>query len=876
MIASLLYFVTNTVLRLRYRVTLSGLDTLTKKSDKGFLFLPNHPALIDPVLMQSILFKKFKPHALADESQIDIPIVGNIIKEFNLIPIPDIKKSGISVRDSVIESMNRVNTCLKEGENVLLYPSGQLYRSTHEDLSGKSSLSRILAEVPDVNIVLVKTDGLWGSSFSWAGGHPPGLFTYWKRNLLAIICNLGFFMPKRSVSITFEQPDDIPLDKGRTAIYAYLSKFYNKRIVPNTYKPYFWWQGYHAVVKPEPKNSVQSTDLDNIPDTIKNAIIDKVKDMTGRSKVTINHSLNKDLGIDSLGMVELVTWLESEYTTSISSIESLQSVGSLVLAATGVSLDSTAINRNLIHKQWFETMPTGRIEPLAGSTILELFLAQAKRNPKKVIIADQTSGNRTYNDILVSMMVLKPFIEAIPEKQVAIMLPASVTATVLYFAVLAAGKVPIMINWTSGEVNIQHGLLNTDTRTIITAKKLLDKIKTQGFKQEQLSCEWFILEDLISKVGIVQKISALINARFNLKSFFTPTENDTAVVLFTSGSESKPKAVPLTHANLIANYRDYTKIIDLRKDDSLLSMLPPFHSFGIAIGVVLPLVTNMKTVYHANPTEGALLATIIQAYKPTVLFGTPTFLNGILRSTTDEGLKTTRLAVVGAEKCPDYVYEKFSELCPKAVIIEGYGITECSPVVSANKVEASVPGSIGYVMPSLTYHIIHHETHVEVAPGQEGLLIVKGTSIFNGYLNFDGVSPFIEYKGEIYYNTGDLVSEGSDGLLTFKGRLKRFIKLAGEMVSLPAIEAALQQHYPGTDEGPAIAIDVIGPDEYQEIVLLTTEDLAREYINDLLRSEGLPTLYNIKKVLVVEFIPVLGTGKTDYQTIKGLLLEAYP
>ena len=342
------------------------------------------------------------------------------------------------------------------------------------------------------------------------------------------------------------------------------------------------------------------------------------------------------------------------------------------------------------------------------------------------------------------------------------------------------------------------------------------------------------------------------------------------LVLFTSGSETLPKAVPLTHANILTNIRDILSMERVFENDVILGMLPPFHSFGIIVTTILPLCAGMRTVYHPNPTEAAILARVIEAYKVSLMVGTPTFLSGIVRVARPRQLDSLRLAITGAEKCPQPVYEAIERRCPQLTVLEGYGITECSPVVSANPDAEPVRFSIGKLMPTVQGVVVGVETLARVPPGETGMLLVRGPSIFPGYLAHTGESPFVTFEGQSWYRTGDLVRQTADGVLFFEGRLKRFIKLGGEMVSLPAVEATLQPHFPAAedDKGPVMAVEAMGHADAPEIVLFTTREVDREAVNRWLREAGLSPLYHVRRVILVDTIPVLGTGKTDYRSLK--------
>jgi long-chain-fatty-acid--[acyl-carrier-protein] ligase len=292
--------------------------------------------------------------------------------------------------------------------------------------------------------------------------------------------------------------------------------------------------------------------------------------------------------------------------------------------------------------------------------------------------------------------------------------------------------------------------------------------------------------------------------------------------------------------------------------------------------MIMPMLAGMPVVYHANPTEAWVLARMVQAYRATVLVGTPTFLYGIVQAAAPGQLDTLRLAVTGAEKCPPRTYAALAEACPKLTILEGYGVSECSPIISANPERDARPGTIGTVLRSYEHAIVDPETNVAMPRGKTGMLLVRGPCVFDGYIGQSG-SPFVEYAGKTWYRTGDLVSEDADGYLTFRGRLKRFIKLGGEMISLPAIESILEAHFGAPpDEGPTLAVEATPSEERPEIVLFATREIDRRAANDLIRAAHLSALHNIARVVRVDEIPVLGTGKTDYRALKSRLATPEP
>jgi long-chain-fatty-acid--[acyl-carrier-protein] ligase len=414
-------------------------------------------------------------------------------------------------------------------------------------------------------------------------------------------------------------------------------------------------------------------------------------------------------------------------------------------------------------------------------------------------------------------------------------------------------------------------LNSLNIRHIITAQALLSRISAQGFALDEFNDCFIKLEQLCTQISITAKIAAFLKSHISWSELSQVKVAETAVVLFTSGSESLPKAVPLTHKNILTNISDGYECFTLSNKDSLLGILPPFHSFGLTVSVLLPLCLGARVVFYPNPTHGGNLAQIIDAYKLTILLGTPTFLNGILRASQSEELKSLRLVVSGAEKCPQRVYDCLAQTCPQTKVLEGYGATECSPIISVNHEDDPHNGTIGKVMPSLEYVIINPENKKAVPGGSEGMLLVRGESVFNGYLNFDGPSPFIEYEGKQWYRTGDLVVEDNQGILTFRGRLKRFIKLGGEVVSLGAIESVLQEHFTDQDDDPCLAVIATPDEDKPDVVLFCTDGIEREAANQIIRESGLSGLHNIRIVKQIDNIPLLGTGKTDYKALSGIL-----
>ncbi len=875
MLNRLLAWLIRILIRLRYRVRIKGLSAIREGGSSGILFLPNHPALIEPIILAAHLYPSFKVRALADESQVNRFLIGTLARRINALTIPDLGVMGAQSAAQVRATIEQCTDALRQGDNLVLYPAGRIYRQNSEQIGANSAVERILKAHPDVRIVLVRTRGLWGSRFSWAYGRAPLVMPTLRKGLRALLLNGLFFTPRRNVDIELVEPVDMPRQAGRREINAYLETFYNQTIERNTYVPYTRWERGGIQIRPEPQRGAVRDASSQISPSVRRQVLSHLQDISDVTPIREDMSLVRDLGMDSLAVVDLITWLESEYGYSQIDADSLRRVEDVLLAASGQAVSAGEASGHRVGRKWFQAAPKpSRPENLAGMTITSAFLHQARRQPDKVIVADRLSGIKTYRDMVLAILILRRHFAQLPGEYLGIMLPASVGVCIAYLAALFAGKTPVMVNWTLGRRHLRHALDSLSVEHIVTAQGLLTRLAAQGVELDDLRERFLTFETLRNRITPFEKLKALVQSRTSWSQLSEVKPSETAVVLFTSGSESVPKAVPLTHRNILTNVADAYDCFTLRRTDSFLGILPPFHSFGLTVSMVLPLTLGARVVYYPNPTHGGLLGELIETYQLAILIGTPTFLNGILRASSDTQLKSLRLVVSGAEKCPAHIYATLANRCPNTKVLEGYGVTECSPVISVNHEDDPRHGTIGRVMTSLEHIIVDPESSRRLSSGQEGLLLVRGDSVFAGYLNSQGASPFVEVEGQRWYRTGDLVVEDAEGILTFSGRLKRFIKRGGEMVSLPAIESVLAQHFANPDDdGPALAVSATPTDENPDIVLYCTNDITREAANQVLREAGFSGLHNIRRVIHSDSLPLLGTGKIDYQTLTTRLTQ---
>ncbi|MCB1136271.1 MAG: AMP-binding protein, partial [Chlamydiia bacterium] len=522
----------------------------------------------------------------------------------------------------------------------------------------------------------------------------------------------------------------------------------------------------------------------------------------------------------------------------------------------------------------------GRADPGCpdGETIPEVFLRRCELMPGKIACADGRSGILTYRKMRVRVLLLAAYIKTLPGKYIGVMLPASVGANVVVLATQLAGKVPVMVNWTVGPRHLKAILHATGVHRILTAWGFIDRMRNVDLSG--IEDQMVMLEDVARELSLGQKLGAVLDSFKSTKTLVKKhgldkiSADDAAVVLFTSGTESLPKGVPLSHKNIISNQRSAVPAVKLQADDILYGTLPPFHSFGFSITGLLPLLTGIKVAYSPDPTDCKRLAKGIEKWGITIYCSAPTFLKGVLRVSKPEQLKSVRLFVTGAEKAPPELEAKVAELGAKAEFLEGYGITECAPILTFN-----LPGhkrkGVGRPVPGVELAVVHPETHTEIEPGKSGLVLAHGPNVFSGYLNAKNVrDPFIEFNGRRWYNTGDLGYIDAEGNLHLVGRQKRFVKIGGEMVSLGSIETVLYEAAPEKgwtlgEEGPSLAVcSTEETGERPRIFLFTRFETTLEEVNASLRQAGFSNLVKVGALRKLDAIPVLGSGKINYRELE--------
>ena len=855
---------------LRYRVEITGLDKL--RAVKGpLLVLPNHPGYIDPVLVMSQLGGEIDLRPLVVSFMYQPPLLNPLMRFINALEVPDLVQHSHSAREQVEPLINTVVEALDKGGRFVIYPSGKIERTGIEQIGFTRAVPDILARRPETTIVLVRTAGVWGSMSTFAPtGKEPDLGQNFLRAVRVLASNLLFFAPRRRIKMTVEviDPKTLP-GLNREVFNPWIEAWYNKGLSTTpTYVPYHFLFGPRTFDFPR-INLQRDIPLDKIDPETQKVVFEILEEKLKRPLTDDEKkpgALIEALGLDSLDRMDLAQIIEDRFgfrsdQVATTQIELWALAQGLVAADSGPPL--------VIPAAWFAPRADeAQAFSQSGETILEAFTRQALAHGKEAAAADDLSGVVAYERMLTGARLMSKRFAVLPGDAVGLMLPASVAADTALLALLWAEKLPVLLNFTTGPANLNHAASVMKIQRVVTSRKFIDRV---GLQIEGV--EYVYLEDVRKDIGKVEALLALLRIRFLgssvLASIPKPKPDAPAVILFTSGSEKAPKAVPLTHRNILTDVAAGASALGFKRGDILLGFLPPFHSFGLSGNIVLPLVGGVRVVHHADPTDAAGLARKIAAYKPTLLLTTPTFFSYILNAAKPGDLDSLRFVITGAEKCPESLFTRAKEVTPHLVLSEGYGITECSPVVSVNRPGNLRPGTIGQPLDGVSALVVDVDSMEPVATGQRGLLLINGATIFPGYLCYDGPSPFHEHDGKRWYITGDLASIDADGFIHFAGRLKRFLKAGGEMISLPALEEPLAAAWPPGENGPQVAIEGIETPTGRKIVLFTTTDIKLVDANALLAKSGFRGIMRLDEVRKLDQLPVLGTGKLDYKVLRA-------
>ena len=497
------------------------------------------------------------------------------------------------------------------------------------------------------------------------------------------------------------------------------------------------------------------------------------------------------------------------------------------------------------------------------TTVLEKIIRTAtERGMKQLAVQDPVTGSLSYGKLLTAAAVLGEKFTTLYADQptLGIMLPNANGSCATLLGVMSAGKVPAMINFTSGTANILAACKAAEVRTVLTSRAFVEQAKLAAVVEEvgrSVDIVW--LDDVRAGIGLKDK---LLGALRKGSPRVARKADDRAVILFTSGSEGTPKGVVLSHRNILANAAQAASRIDFHAGDKVFNVLPIFHSFGLTAGTVLPLMSGVPVYFYPSPLHYRLVPELVYGSNATIIFGTDTFLAGYARTAHPYDFRSVRYCFSGAEPVKASTRQVYMEKFGLR-ILEGYGVTEAAPVISINTPMYNRSGTVGKIMPGMDYRL-------ESVPGVDagGRLHIRGPNVMMGYLRADNPGV-LEPLADGWHDTGDIVAVDDAGFVAIRGRAKRFAKIGGEMISLAAVEMLADELWKGS---MSAVVSVPDPRKGEKLILVTdAANATRAELLAFAKSRGAVELMVPAEIRVVRSVPVLGSGKIDFVTVAKMV-----